>query len=208
LNSNDFGSRTLPPALNQEDQSNGRLSLDQPRSISYPASPLAWYLIRTKPGKERYAQDRLARVLPEVFLPMLKMRSRRSPAAVLSTVPLFPQYIFAQLDLTAHFFQVRYMPGIVGFVSTGHEALAIPQGIVDSVRSRCTDGVVELSPHLFRQGEQVRVVEGPFRDFEAIFENYLSGSRRVALLIKTLEGSGLRLVADASIVASQTCAFY
>jgi hypothetical protein len=47
----------------------------------------------------------------------------------------------------------------------------------------------------------VRVVEGPFRDFEAIFENYLSGTKRVAILINTIEGGGVRVLSDASAIA-------
>jgi transcription antitermination factor NusG len=58
-----------------------------------------------------------------------------------------------------------------------------------------------LNPTPFRCGEHVRVVEGPFRDFEAIFENYLSGTKRVAILINTIEGGGVRVLADASAIA-------
>jgi transcription antitermination factor NusG len=169
-------------------------------------SPPAWYLVRTKSCRERYVHEQLSRVVPDLFLPLLRMRSGRSP--VPSTVPLFPQYIFARLDLAAHFFEVRYMPGVVGFVSAGQEPLAVSETIVDSVRSRCRDGVVELNPRRFTEGEHVRVVGGPFRDFDAIFQGYLSGSKRVAILIQTVEGTGVRVLADASIIASQTSALY
>jgi hypothetical protein len=45
------------------------------------------------------------------------------------------------------------------------------------------------------------MIEGPFRNFEAIFEGYLSGVKRVAILIDTIEGRGVRVVADASTIA-------
>jgi hypothetical protein len=41
------------------------------------AAALAWYLIRTKPGKEQYLHRELSRRLPETFMPMLETRSRR-----------------------------------------------------------------------------------------------------------------------------------
>ena len=78
------------------------------------------------------------------------------------------------------------MPGVMGFVSAGCEPIAVSAAIVDSVRSRCTDCILQLNPIPFRCGEHVRVVEGPFRDFEAIFENYLSGTKRVALLMNSI----------------------
>jgi hypothetical protein len=44
------------------------------------------------------------------------------------------------------------------------------------------------------------MVEGPFRDFEAVFENYLSGTKRVAILLKSVGECGVRVVADSSTV--------
>jgi transcription antitermination factor NusG len=76
--------------------------------------------------------------------------------------------------------------------------VAVLEAIVDSVRSRCTDSIIQLNPITLRRGEHVRVVDGPFRDFEAIFENYLSGTKRVAILMKSIEGCGVRVRVDAS----------
>jgi transcription antitermination factor NusG len=93
------------------------------------------------------------------------------------------------------------MPGVTGFVSLGYEPLLVSETIVDSVRSRCIDGVLHLNPISFKRGEHVRLVDGSFRDFEAIFEKYLSGTKRVEILMKSLQGCGVRVVADASAVA-------
>jgi len=91
------------------------------------AAALAWYLIRTKPGKEQYLHRELSRRLPKTFMPMRETRSRRQ---TISSVPLFPQYLFARLELAVHYFEIRYMPGVVGFISTGGEPLAVAQTIV------------------------------------------------------------------------------
>jgi len=128
-----------------------------------------WYLIRTKSGKEQYVHRELSRRLPETFMPMLETRSRQR---TVSLVPLFPQYLFARLELAAHYFEIRYMPGVVGFISTGYEPLAVAQTIVDCVRSRCRDGVVQIPRRPFQHNQHVRVINEPFRDFDAIFEGY------------------------------------
>jgi transcription elongation factor/antiterminator RfaH len=168
-------------------------------TVGMSATALAWYLIRTKPGKEQYVNRELSRRLPETFMPMLETTSRRR---TVSLVPLFPQYLFARLELATHYFEVRYMPGVVGFISTGCEPLTVTQTIVDDVRARCTDGVVQIPQRPFRHGQHVRIINGPFCDFDAIFEGYLSGSKRVAILITTVEGSGVRVVANAASVAT------
>lgn len=159
-------------------------------------APYSWYLVRTKSKRENYVRDQLSRILPEAFLPMVKPVPLRNS----SVVPLFPQYIFARFDLSAHYFEVRYMPGVTGIVSAGPEPLAVSEEIVNSVRARCTDGVAQLSLGSLQLGEHVRVVKGPFRNFDAVFEGYLSGAKRVAILIQTVTGPGLRVNVDASIV--------
>jgi len=183
------------------------LKLTQRRSLrdSYKTSHMyaadPWYLVRTKSNKERLVREQLTGIVSEIFLPMLKLPPTRLHRATPTLVPLFPQYVFARLHLTKQYFEVRYMPGVMGFVSAGCEPIAISEAIVDSVRSRCTDSILQLNPIPFRCGEHVRIVEGPFSDFEAIFENYLSGTKRVVLLMNSIGGCGVRVVADASTVA-------
>jgi transcription antitermination factor NusG len=167
-------------------------------TVGMSATAPPWYLIRTKSGKEQYVHRELSRRLPETFMPMLETRSRRKNV---SLVPLFPQYLFARLELAAHYFEIRYMPGVVGFISTGGELLAVAQTIVDKIRSRCRDGVVQIARPPFLHGQHVRIISGPFREFDAIFEGYLSGTKRVAILIATVEGCGVRVVADAASIA-------
>jgi len=174
-------------------------SAENNQTVNMSASGLAWYLIRTKSGKEQYVHRELSRRLPETFMPMLERRSRQR---TVSLVPLFPQYLFARLELAAHYFEIRYMPGVVGFISTGCEPLAVTQTIVDNVRSRCRDGVVQIPRRSFQHGQHVRIISGPFCHFDAIFEGYLSGSKRVAILITTVEGSGVRVVADAASITT------
>jgi transcriptional antiterminator RfaH len=160
-----------------------------------------WYLIRTKTGKEKWVRDQLRTIVPEVFLPMLKARAPRWGRMILSITPLFPCYLFARFSLEHRYFDVKYMPGVRGFVSAGDDPLAVPPGIVDEIRRRGTDDVIEIHEKPFGSGDRVVVREGPFRGFEAIFERYMSGVERVAILLSAVEASGLRVVLPASAVA-------
>jgi transcriptional antiterminator RfaH len=160
-----------------------------------------WYLIRTKPGKERWVRDQLAPRLPEVFLPMLKARMPRWGRLAMSVAPLFPCYLFARFDLQANYFEVKYLAGVTGLVSAGTDPIVVPDLIVTEIRSRGVNDVVEIREVPFDSGQAVRVVEGPFRGFEAIFERYLSSTERVAILLNTIESVGPRIVLPASAVA-------
>jgi transcriptional antiterminator RfaH len=163
-----------------------------------------WYLVRTKPGKERWVRDQLASRLSEVFLPMLRARMPRWGRLAMSTAPLFPCYVFARMDLQSDYFTVKYLAGVSGLVSAGMDPLVVPDGIITEIRSRGIDDVVEIREDPFDSGQPVRVVEGPFRGFEAIFERYLSGAERVAILLSTIEQVGPRVVLPATALAKSS----
>lgn len=160
-----------------------------------------WYLVRTKPGKERWVHDQLSAMLPEVFLPLLEARTPRWGKMAWTIGPLFPGYLFARFELHARYFDVKYLPGVHGFVSAGNDPLAVPEAVIEEIRRRAVDGVIKLKEPVLGSGDKVRVVEGPFRGFEAIFERYLSSAERVAILLSTIEASGIRMVLPASAVA-------
>jgi transcriptional antiterminator RfaH len=160
-----------------------------------------WYLIRTKPAKERWVRDQLSARLPEVFLPMLKARVPRWGRMAMSVAPLFPCYIFARLDLQTDYFEIKYLAGVTGLVSAGPDPIVVPDAIISEIRARGINDVVEIHEVPFDSGQSVRVVEGPFRGFEAIFERYLSSTERVAILLNTLDSTGPRIVLPASSLA-------
>jgi len=157
-----------------------------------------WYLVRTKSGKERWVSDQLTAILPEVFLPMLEARVPRWGRLAWSVMPLFPCYVFARFDLQARYFDVKYMRGVQGIVSAGCDPLTVPMLVVEEIKERGVNGIVKVQPREFDNGESVRVVDGPFRGFDAIFERYLSGAERVAILLSAVEANGLRVVLPSS----------
>lgn len=162
---------------------------------------LEWYLIRTKSSKERWVHDQLSGILPEVFLPLLEARIPRWGKLAWSIVPLFPCYVFAQFDLHKRYFDVKYTPGVQGIVSAGCDPLAIPIPVVEEIKRRGVDGIIKIKSKEFDNGERVRVVEGPFRGLEAIFQRHLSGTERVAILLDAVEANGLKVVLPSSAVA-------
>jgi len=157
-----------------------------------------WYLVRTKPAKERWVHDQLSTMVPDVFLPMLEARTPRWGKLAWSVAPLFPCYVFAQFDLQQRYFDVKYMSGVHGIVSAGSDPLVVPIPVVEEIKRRGVNGVVKIQPKGFDKGELLSVIDGPFRGFEAVFERYLSGVERVAVLLRTLEANSIRVVLPSS----------
>ena len=80
------------------------------QSTSTPSSSLHWYVVRTKHQREALAADHLARRGVTTFLPRVSEPTR----AGAGVVPLFPGYLFLQLQLELQFTDVIWTPGSLG----------------------------------------------------------------------------------------------
>ena len=160
---------------------------------------LQWHLLRTKAGEERRARDQVTRLTPEVLLPLVRVRVRRWGRLTESVAALFPGYLFALFDVDREYSRLRYTRGVRQIVCFGDEAAVVPEWIIDQLKLRCADGPMELPPRRLVAGERVIVIDGPFRQFEGIFERHLSGPERVAILLSVM-GAGARAVLPASMV--------
>ncbi len=78
---------------------------------------------------------------------------------------VFPGYILVNMALTEEsWYMVRNTPGVTGFVGMGNDPTALQPEEVARILKR----MESESPRInvtFRQGERVRIVDGPFEDF-------------------------------------------
>ena len=172
------------------------------KARSMGGSMLRWYLVRTKSGKEGSVRAQLRQCLPEVFLPTLKVRVRRWDHLVPTVVPLFPCYMFAMFNLECDLQRVSYTAGVRQVVRVGGEPVIVPLSIMKQLKERCALGPVELASKALRKGDPVMIADGPFCGFEAVFDRYLSGPRRVAILLSSITGPPLRMVLAANSLVS------
>jgi len=163
-----------------------------------------WYLVHTKAGKEVSVRSQLGEWLPEAFLPTLKVRIHRWGKLVTSVSPLFPCYVFARFPGRCDLRRVGYTFGVRDIVRAGEELLVVPSSVIDQLKHRCALGPVELFSKPFQKGEQVVIASGVLRGFDAVFEQYLSGPQRVAILLSSLTETSIRVVLpSSSIVRSE-----
>jgi transcriptional antiterminator RfaH len=159
-----------------------------------------WYLVHTKAGKEVSVRGQLSEWLPEAFLPTLKVRVHRWGKLVTSVSPLFPCYVFARLPVHCDLRRIGYTLGVREVVRAGEELLVVPHSVIDQLKHRCARGPVELLSKPFQKGEQVIIANGALRGFDAVFEQYLSGPQRVAILLSSLTETSIRVILPASSI--------
>jgi transcriptional antiterminator RfaH len=160
-----------------------------------------WYLIRTKNGCEKIARDHLRKIVDQTLLPLAKLRFRQQGRTMHRVGPVFPSYIFAYFSLGRAARQIRYTPGVRDVVRFGERAAVVPAAVIEDLIERCSRGPAELSERKLSLGSPLKVVDGPFRDFDAVFDGYLNGTDRVAVLL-SLMNAERRAILPAEMVIS------
>jgi len=159
-----------------------------------------WYLVYSKPRAESQARLNLSRQGFTTYLPLVRQARRYRGRRVVRVEPLFPRYLFVQLDPVAdNWAPIRSTLGVSSLVRFGGEAAPVPDELVEVLRVRGDEqGIHILPPMEFTQGERVRVKEGPMMGYEGIFLAR-SGRERVLLLLDIV-GGGSRVNVDAGHV--------
>jgi transcriptional antiterminator NusG len=100
----------------------------------------------------------------------------------------FPGYVLVEMEMTDETWHlVKDVPKVMGFIGgTADRPAPITEREADAILNRVQEGVDKPRPKvLFEPGEMVRVVDGPFNDFNGVVEevDYDKSRLKVAVLI-------------------------
>ena len=143
-----------------------------------------WYVVHTYAGYENKVKSNLAsRVrsmavedrIFEVVIPMEDVIEFKNGRKVVVQKKVFPGYLLVRMDLDDHaWYVVRNTPGVTGFVGSGAKPTPLSRKEVEDilgtgVKEEGPQGEKKVRPRLeYEVGEQVRVVTGPFADFNGV----------------------------------------
>jgi transcriptional antiterminator RfaH len=162
-----------------------------------------WFVAQTHPHAETKATSHLHRQGFATYLPRYLKRRRHARRIETVAAPLFPRYVFVAVDLTAQRWRSIYSTvGVTRLVCNGEEPTAVPDGIVEGLKSReDAEGFIKLEQRApFRSGDKVRILDGALSSCLGLFES-MAERERVAILLDLL-GRKVRVVLDADLVAA------
>jgi transcriptional antiterminator NusG len=156
-----------------------------------------WYVVHAYSGYEkqvkRSLEDRIQRAAMEekfgdVLVPTEEVVEMKGGQKRRSDRKFFPGYVLVEMEMTDDTWHlVKDVPKVMGFIGgTAERPAPISQKEADSILNRLQEGVDKPSPKvLFEPGEMVRVVDGPFNDFNGVVEDvdYDKSRLKVAVLI-------------------------
>jgi len=150
----------------------------------------AWYLVFSKPQRERAAVENLERQGYQAYLPQVRNRRRVGGRYRSLIEPMFPRYLFIQLDdQNDDWGPIRSTIGVANLVRFGVTPARLPDALVQLMREREDEqGIQNLPARELKPGDRVRIVEGVMAGYEALFQSR-TGNERVILLLEIAERS-------------------
>ena len=158
---------------------------------------LRWYVVHAYSNfehkvkqslEERIRRYGLEDKFGEILVPTEEVVEMREGQKRRSERKFFPGYVLVQMEMdddTWHL--VKEVPKVLGFIGGSSDRPApISDAEANQILQRVQEGVDKPRPKvLFEPGEVVRVVDGPFNDFNGVVEhvNYDKNRLRVAVQI-------------------------
>jgi transcription antitermination factor NusG len=115
-----------------------------------------WFALQVAGRKEKNVAEALAQKGYEVFLPLYKVRRRRSDRVVNLELPLFPGYLFCRFSSQKRL-PILITPGVILLIGSGGAPVPVDEAEIAAVRAIVNSGrSVEPWPAL-AVGQRVRV---------------------------------------------------
>jgi transcriptional antiterminator RfaH len=145
-----------------------------------------WYVVHTRPLEEERALANLRRQSFEAYLPTYRSRRTHGRRVEFVRRPLFPRYLFVTLDMSRDVWRpILSTFGVSNLVRIGERPLAVPRGIVESLRANEEAATFDDALDPARQmkcGASIRVISGPFADLVGKFQGLADVERVIVLL--------------------------
>ena len=153
-----------------------------------------WYILHTYSGFEEKAktamQERIKNAdqeefFGEILVPTEQVVEMFKGAKRTSSRKFFPGYILLNVELNDETWHtVRDTPKITGFVGNDLNPEPLPDEDAEKIINRIKEGTEKPRPKvMFEQGDNVRVVDGPFSNFQGIVDHVNPDKGRVRVLV-------------------------
>jgi len=147
----------------------------------------SWYVLRVRSRFENTVAANLRGRGYEWFLPLYKCRRRWSDRHKEIELPLFPGYVFCQLN-PLNRLPVLSIPGVVHLVGVGQVPLPVDEAEIVAIQTAIRSGLPRQPWPFLQIGHKVRVENGPLCGIEGILLRF-GGRHRLMLSVVLLQRS-------------------
>jgi transcriptional antiterminator NusG len=151
-----------------------------------------WFVIHTYSGYEERVKKNLEQrirfmdsegAISQVVIPTEDEIEVRGGQKRTVSRKILPGYVLIQMDLSDQSWQiVRNTPAVTGFVGSGDKPVPLKEEEVNQILRQMEAEAPKLKIG-FREGQSVRVTEGPFVDFIGVVDSINSEKGKVKVLL-------------------------
>ncbi len=157
---------------------------------------MKWYVVHTYSGQENRAKASLEErirstgmeaLFEEILIPTEQVVDTVRGKKRTQSRKFFPGYMLVKMELDERTWHlVKSVPKVTGFVGGTTNPPSIPEREVERLTKQIETGTLQPKPkHTFTEGENVKVIDGPFSNFTGLVEevNPEKGKLRVLVSI-------------------------
>jgi transcription termination/antitermination protein NusG len=171
-----------------------------PLATLWEKLPELWYVVQTCSRHEVLVEGGLTRKGLEVFLPRVKVRSRRRDRLQMLEAPLFPGYLFVHTDLNDWaYYSIIKNQGVVRILGIKGQFTPVPEDTVASLRTLVNSGQPIFPWSKLTPGKRVRVVEGPLTGAIGVILRNKQGKMRLLVAVELLGRSVCAELAEETV---------
>lgn len=131
---------------------------------------MPWYAVHTKSRHEYKARTSLLQKSLTAYLPEMEVWSKRKDRRKKITVPLFPGYLFVEVDTLDNHVKLAILKtvGVVKILGKKENAepIAVPDDKIEAIR-RLLEKKAEVFTFQYpKEGQAAKIINGPFAGIE------------------------------------------
>jgi transcriptional antiterminator NusG len=157
-----------------------------------PQDDRAWYVVHCYSGYENKVKFNLEQRIDtmqmqdqifQVVVPTEDEMEVRDGKRKIIERRVFPGYLLVQMILTDDsWYVVRNTPGVTGFVGMGNEPTPLRPEEVQAIMRRMEAEAPKIKV-TFKQGQKVRIIDGPFNEFIGVVDEIDMERAKVRVLV-------------------------
>ena len=153
-----------------------------------------WYVIHTYSGfeqkvktslEEQFERSRSKENLGEIIIPTEEVVEVRKGKKKISSRKFFPGYVLISVDMTQDiWYMIKNTAKVTGFLGGGGTPAPLPEEEVQLIMGQIRGESARPKPKFsFEKGEDVRVIEGPFINFNGVVEEVNEDKGKVKVMV-------------------------
>ena len=153
-----------------------------------------WYVIHTYSGfeqkvktslEEQFERSSSKEALGEIIIPVEDVVEIRKGKKKISSRKFFPGYILISVEMSQDiWYMIKNTAKVTGFLGGGGKPVPLSEEEVETIKGQISGETSQPRPKFsFEKGESVRVIDGPFVNFNGTVDEVNQGKGKVRVMV-------------------------